>query len=58
MARALETTTDTHRIEVHAPSGVIGHWDAHRIEEVVQNLLSNAVKYSPQGGLDRSAPGA
>jgi signal transduction histidine kinase len=29
---------------------VIGHWDARRIEEVVQNLLSNAVKYSPQGG--------
>jgi signal transduction histidine kinase len=51
MARALETTTDTHVIDVQAPSGVIGHWDAHRIEEVVQNLLSNAVKYSPLGGL-------
>ncbi len=51
MARALQAITDVHLIEVHAPSGVIGHWDARRIEEVVQNLLSNAVKYSPMGGL-------
>jgi signal transduction histidine kinase len=51
MARALQSTTDTHIIEVNAPAGVIGHWDARRIEEVVQNLLSNAVKYSPGGGL-------
>ena len=50
MARALQVTTDAHLIEVHAPTGVIGHWDARRIEEVVQNLLSNAVKYSPHGG--------
>ena len=50
MARALQSTTDTHVIEIHAPSGVIGHWDARRLEEVVQNLLTNAVKYSPQGG--------
>jgi len=50
MTRALQVTTDAHLIEVHAPTGVIGHWDARRIEEVVQNLLSNAVKYSPHGG--------
>jgi signal transduction histidine kinase len=50
MARALQSTTDAHVIQVHAPTGVIGHWDAHRLEEVVQNLLSNAVKYSPMGG--------
>jgi signal transduction histidine kinase len=50
MARALQSTTDAHLIEVHAPSGVIGQWDARRIEEVVQNLLNNAVKYSPMGG--------
>jgi signal transduction histidine kinase len=50
MTHALQATTDEHFIEVHAPTGVIGHWDARRIEEVVQNLLSNAVKYSPMGG--------
>jgi signal transduction histidine kinase len=50
MARAIQSTTDDHRIRVSAPHGVIGHWDARRIEEIVQNLLSNAVKYSPNGG--------
>ena len=50
MARALQVTTDAHLIEVHAPTGVIGHWDARRIEEVVQNLLSNAVKFSHDAG--------
>lgn len=50
MARAIQSTTEKHRIRVHAQHGVIGHWDARRLEEVVQNLLSNAVKYSPSGG--------
>jgi len=50
MARAIQSTTDQHRIRVDAPHGIIGHWDARRIEEVVQNLLSNALKYSPHGG--------
>ena len=50
MARALQSTTDSHVIEVDAPMGVIGHWDARRLEEVIQNLLNNAVKYSPMGG--------
>src|SRR5207302_6063168 len=49
MARALQVTTDAHLIEVHAPTGVIGHWDARRIEEVFQDLLSNAVKSSQTG---------
>jgi signal transduction histidine kinase len=28
-------------------SGVVGRWDAGRLEQVVTNLLSNAVKYAP-----------
>ncbi len=50
MARAIQSTTEKHHIRVHAPHGVIGHWDTRRLEEVVQNLISNAVKYSPDGG--------
>ncbi|HEV7666874.1 MAG TPA: ATP-binding protein [Chloroflexota bacterium] len=50
MARALQSTTEAHVIEVVAPSGVIGHWDSSRLEEVIENLLTNAVKYSPAGG--------
>ena len=50
MARALESTSEQHHIEVDARDGIIGHWDSRRIEEVVQNLLNNAVKYTPGGG--------
>jgi PAS domain S-box-containing protein len=51
-ARAVQTTTDVHRIEVHvqARPEAIGNWDAGRLADVVQNLLTNAVKYSPKGG--------
>lgn len=30
---------------IHAPSPVVGRWDALRIEQVVTNLVSNAEKY-------------
>lgn len=50
IARAIQSTSDQHQIVVDAPAGVIGHWDARRLEEVIQNLLSNAIKYSPGGG--------
>lgn len=50
LARAQQSMAEGHVIEVDAPTGVIGHWDVRRIEEVIQNLLSNAVKYSPLGG--------
>jgi PAS domain S-box-containing protein len=49
-ARALQTTSDIHEIEVDAPTRVVGPWDARRVEEVAQNLVSNAIKYSPEGG--------
>jgi signal transduction histidine kinase/tetratricopeptide (TPR) repeat protein len=32
-------------IELHASPGVLGHWDAMRLEQVVGNLLTNAMKY-------------
>jgi signal transduction histidine kinase len=40
-----------HRLHVQseAPT-LVGHWDAFRLERVLDNLLSNAVKYSPAGG--------
>jgi signal transduction histidine kinase len=33
------------RLEKHIEPGVVGNWDAPRIDQVVTNLLSNAIKY-------------
>ncbi|HWP35162.1 MAG TPA: PAS domain-containing protein, partial [Thermodesulfobacteriota bacterium] len=32
------------------PHGIVGYWDAAKIEQVFGNVLSNAVKFTPPGG--------
>ena len=34
-------------LSIDADADTTGHWDAARLEQVIDNLLSNAVKYSP-----------
>ena len=34
-------------ISTHITPNILGHWDAYKIEQVLNNLFSNAIRYSP-----------
>jgi signal transduction histidine kinase len=50
VASDFQSTTEVHRINLHAPEQLWGHMDSARVSQLIGNLLSNAVKYSPDGG--------
>jgi signal transduction histidine kinase len=50
VAEQQKVTKHHHILVETARPTIVGHWDAARIERVVENLLSNAIKYSPAGG--------
>lgn len=51
VAAQAQALTRLHAVSVEAPEApVVGRWDGHRLEQVLQNLLSNAIKYAPDGG--------
>jgi signal transduction histidine kinase len=50
VAAESQQTTDMHEIRVEGPEGIVGSWDASRLERAVANLIDNAIKYSPEGG--------
>lgn len=48
-----QAASDRHPLTLETdlpPEGVIGNWDARRVEQIINNLIGNALKYSPEGG--------
>ncbi|HEY8368089.1 MAG TPA: PAS domain-containing protein [Thermodesulfobacteriota bacterium] len=38
-------------VEIHpSVAGIVGYWDAAKVEQVLANVFSNAVKFTPSGG--------